>query len=233
MAATLPAELPRAYRGKRFLDIVAASLGLLVLSPLLLVIGLLIRLQDGGAALYRQVRVGRGGREFHILKFRTMVPDADRQGGALTLHHDARITPVGRWLRRLKLDELPQLVNVLRGEMSLVGPRPEVPKYVAVYSAAQRAVLACRPGLTDPTSLVLWNEAELLARSSEPERLYVETLLPQKIDAALAYARRASLASDLIVLVATVTGAPGLLRYCGLEARGFDLGYLAPGSTAR
>ncbi|MBK8004906.1 MAG: sugar transferase [Gemmatimonadetes bacterium] len=205
------------YRGKRLLDVAAAGGGLLILSPFLLLLALLIRWSDHGPALFRQRRVGLGGREFRIWKFRTMIQDADRLGSALTGHRDPRITPVGRWLRRFKLDELPQLVNVLRGEMSLVGPRPEVPKYVATYSLADRAVLDLRPGLTDPTSLLLWNEAELLAASPTPELLYVRRLLPWKIAAALRYAGQASLASDVAVVAATILGRPGLLRLAGID----------------
>lgn len=190
---------------KRALDLVLASLGLLLLAPLLLLIALAIKLDSAGPVLFRQERVGRYGRPFRIHKFRTMVADAPARGPAITVGADARITRVGRWLRERRLDELPQLIDVLRGDMSLVGPRPEVPRYVAQYPPALReAVLAVRPGLTDPASLERLDEAEHLARAADPEREYVEVLLPAKLEHALAYARRATLASDLCVIGRTL-----------------------------
>lgn len=205
------------YRGKRLLDTVSAVGGLLVLSPIVGLVALAIRLCDGGPVFYRQVRVGQGGRLFLILKFRTMVVNAERLGGLLTVGADTRVTPLGRWLRGLKLDELPQLLNVLAGDMSLVGPRPEIPQYVATYTDLQRRVLDLRPGLTDPASLLYWNESDLLASSLDPARYYAEQLIPRKIALSLAYARNASLRRDILVLLATVTRAPGLLRRCGLD----------------
>lgn len=190
---------------KRALDLTLASLGLLVLAPLLVLVALAIRLDSPGPALFRQERVGRHGRPFRIHKFRTMVADAPSQGPPITVGEDARITRVGRWLRARRLDELPQLIDVLVGSMSLVGPRPEVPRYVALYPAALReAVLSVRPGLTDPASLARLDEAEQLARAADPEREYVEVLLPAKLEHAIAYARRATLASDLRVIGRTL-----------------------------
>lgn len=190
---------------KRALDLTLASLGLLVLAPLLVLVALAIKLDSPGPALFRQERVGRHGRPFRIHKFRTMVADAPSQGPAITVGEDARITRVGRWLRARRLDELPQLIDVLVGSMSLVGPRPEVPRYVALYPAALReAVLSVRPGLTDPASLARLDEAEQLARAADPEREYVEVLLPAKLEHAIAYARRATLASDLCVIGRTL-----------------------------
>src|SRR5262249_43180358 len=159
----------------------------------LLLIALLVRLSSPGPALFRQARLGRGGREFAIWKFRTMRSDA-APGPLITAAGDARVTPLGRFLRHTKIDELPQLVNVLVGDMSLVGPRPEVPKYLPCYD---RAVLAVRPGITDPASIAYRDEEELLARFADPERAYVELVLPKKLELARAYLREQSLGRDL------------------------------------
>ena len=190
-------------RGKRLLDVVASAAGLLVLSPLLVVVALVVR-RDGGPAFFRQERIGRGGGPFRMWKFRTMVPHAERLGPQLTADGDPRITPVGRWLRRAKLDELPQLLNVLAGEMSLVGPRPEVRRYVARYTAEQRRVLDLHPGITDPASLHYHREETLLAAAADPERLYVEQLMPDKIRRNLQYAQTATVARDVGVVLRTL-----------------------------
>ena len=190
---------------KRAFDIVVAGLGLLLLSPLLVALGLWVRLDSPGPALFRQERVGRFGRTFRIHKFRTMVDVAPALGPQITVGADARITRAGAWLRARKLDELPQLIDVLAGSMSLVGPRPEVPRYVALYPAALRdRVLSVRPGITDPVSLQMADESERLARAADPEREYVEVLMPAKLRAAAAYAERATLWSDLQVLARTL-----------------------------
>jgi lipopolysaccharide/colanic/teichoic acid biosynthesis glycosyltransferase len=189
---------------KRALDVLGAAAGILLLWPLLLAIAVLVRLEDGGPALFRQERVGRGGRPFRILKFRTMVTDAERRGGQLTVGRDPRVTRIGHHLRRLKLDELPQLFNVLRGEMSLVGPRPEVPRYVALYSVEQRRVLDLRPGITDPASVEFHDESALLDGVADPDRLYVEQIMPRKIQMNLAYAASATALSDLGVVLRTL-----------------------------
>jgi lipopolysaccharide/colanic/teichoic acid biosynthesis glycosyltransferase len=153
---------------------------------------------------FRQERVGRGGRVFRIHKFRTMVADAPSRGLGITVGQDPRITRVGRWLRRSKLDELPQLIDVLAGHMSLVGPRPELARYVALYPADLRnQVLRVRPGITDPASLQFADEAALLAGSTDPERQYLEVLLPAKLRLSVEYARRATLITDLGVLART------------------------------
>ena len=191
-------------RSKRAFDLCCAVPGLLLLSPLFALISLAVYLDSGGPVFFRQPRVGRGGRRFLLWKFRTMVVDADRRGGELTVGRDPRITRVGNVLRASKLDELPQLVNVVRGEMSLVGPRPEVPRYVALYDESERAVLHLTPGITDPASIVYRHEAELLGRSADPERTYREKVMKHKIEINLAYARRASLWSDFGVLLRTV-----------------------------
>ena len=190
---------------KRIFDLLLSAMALVLLAPLFAVIALAIRWDSAGPVLFRQERVGRGGRPFRIHKFRTMGADAPLQGLALTIGHDPRITRVGAWLRRTKLDELPQLIDVLRGDMSLVGPRPEVPQYVALYPPDLRErVLAVRPGITDPVSLKLADEASVLAASADPERTYREELLPAKLREAVAYAEQASLWSDLRIIAATV-----------------------------
>jgi lipopolysaccharide/colanic/teichoic acid biosynthesis glycosyltransferase len=186
---------------KRCFDGLGAALGLALLLLPGLLVALAIRLDSPGPVFFRQTRVGRGGRLFRIHKFRTMRPDTEGLG-QLTVGADARITRVGAFLRAHRLDELPQLIDVLRGDMSLVGPRPEVPRYVAVYPAALRdRVLAVRPGITDPASLQFRDEAALLAAAADPEREYVEVILPAKLAAAAAYADRASLWTDLTVVL--------------------------------
>lgn len=190
---------------KRLVDLVVAVGGLLLLSPLLLLIALAVKLDSPGPVFFRQERVGRHGRPFRIHKFRTMVDDAPRRGPPLTVGDDARITRSGRWLRACRFDELAQLIDVLRGDMSIVGPRPELPRYVALYPPALRErVLAVRPGITDPASLAHLDESALLARAADPEREYVEVVLPRKLALAADYADHASLASDLRVLWRTL-----------------------------
>ena len=190
---------------KRTFDLLLALAALVLAAPLMLLVAAAIRLDSPGPVFFRQQRVGQGGRLFRIHKFRTMVADAPERGPALTVGDDERITRVGRFLRRSKLDELPQLIDVLRGDMSLVGPRPEVPRYVAHYPPALRdRVLALRPGITDPVSLAFADESALLARAADPEREYVDVILPRKLDAAAAYAARATLATDLGVILRTL-----------------------------
>jgi lipopolysaccharide/colanic/teichoic acid biosynthesis glycosyltransferase len=189
---------------KRGFDLLAAGAGLLLLWPLFLAVALAIRFGDGGPVFFRQERVGRGGKPFRMWKFRSMRVNAERAGPLLTVGGDPRVTPVGRVLRRTKLDELPQLLNVLKSEMSLVGPRPEVARYVACYTDAQRAVLELVPGITDPASLAYLDEEALLAKAADPELAYRTQVMPAKIDLNLAYAARASLAGDIGVIAATV-----------------------------
>ena len=188
--------------GKRAFDLLGAGLALLLLAPLMVVVALWIKLDSPGPVFFRQQRVGRHGVPFLIHKFRTM--RADAEGLPLTVGDDPRITRAGRFLRRTRLDELPQFIDVLQGTMSLVGPRPEVPRYVARYPPALRdRVLAVRPGLTDPASLAFIDEAALLAAAADPEREYVERILPAKLQRAAEYAETASLATDLVVLART------------------------------
>ena len=190
---------------KRAFDLVVAGLGLLLAAPLLLALALWVRLDSPGPALFRQERVGRFGRTFRIHKLRTRVDGAPALGPGITVGADARVTRAGAWLRARKLDELPQLIDVLAGNMSLVGPRPELPRYVALYPQALRAkVLSVRPGITDPVSLEFADESERLARAADPEREYVEVLLPAKLRAAAAYAERATLWTDVQVIARTL-----------------------------
>lgn len=186
---------------KRLMDVVLAAAGLVVLAPLLLLLSLAVKLDSPGPVFFRQTRVGRHGVPFRIHKFRTMVHAPAASGPVLTIGADSRITRVGRLLRRTRLDELAQLIDVLRGTMSLVGPRPEVPRYLAHYPPALRdKVLAVRPGITDPASLVFRNESELLARAADPEREYIEVLLPAKLALAAQYVDEASAWRDLQVI---------------------------------
>ncbi len=189
---------------KRLFDLFVAVSALLLLSPLLLWVALRIKLDSPGPVFFRQQRVGRHGVPFAIHKFRTMVVDAPALGPPLTVGADPRITRVGGWLRRTRIDELPQFIDVLQGTMSIVGPRPEVPRYVAAYPPGLRErALAVRPGITCPSSLEFIDEAERLARATDPEREYVEVILPAKLQRAVDYAERATLASDIAVLAAT------------------------------
>ena len=190
---------PEASVVKRLFDIIGAALALAVLSPLLLLVAARIRLDSPGPVFFRQQRVGRHGVLFRIHKFRTMADGAP--GLEVTVGADPRITRVGAWLRRTRIDELPQLIDVLQGTMSLVGPRPEVPRYVAHYPPGLRErALAVRPGITDPASLGLLDESERLSRAVDPEREYIERILPAKLQRSADYAERATLRSDVAVL---------------------------------
>lgn len=193
---------------KRCLDVLVASAGLLLLAPLLLGVALAIKLDSPGPVFFRQVRVGRHGREFRIHKFRTMVAvqtDSDRRHRQITVGEDPRITRVGAWLRRTKVDELAQFIDVLQGTMSLVGPRPEVPRYVALYPTALRErVLSVKPGITDLASLTYRDESTLLARAADPEREYVEVVMPAKLAMAARYAEHPTVAGDLVILWRTL-----------------------------
>jgi lipopolysaccharide/colanic/teichoic acid biosynthesis glycosyltransferase len=183
---------------KRTLDILLSALGLVLLAPVFLVVALAIKLDSPGPVFFRQERVGRHGRSFRIFKFRTMTVTPPNSGPQITVGGDARITRVGQFLRRSKIDELAQLIDVLRGTMSLVGPRPEVPKYVAKYSPEQRErLLSVRPGITDFASLRFRNESDILAQAADPERAYVEVIMPEKLRVAANYVEHASLAADL------------------------------------
>jgi lipopolysaccharide/colanic/teichoic acid biosynthesis glycosyltransferase len=188
---------------RRLIDVLAAATGLVVLSPVLLAIALFIKLHDGGPIFYSSRRVGKGGKLFAIHKFRSMVQNAHTMGMGLTMKEDRRVTPIGRVLRRYKLDELPQLFNVITGEMSLVGARPEDPKFVAHYTSDQRRILEYRPGITSPASLKFRNEEELLS-GEDAERLYVERLLPQKLTIDLEYQSQRTVMSDMRLILQTI-----------------------------
>jgi lipopolysaccharide/colanic/teichoic acid biosynthesis glycosyltransferase len=189
---------------KRALDVTVAATALLLLSPLLCFVALLVKADSPGPVLFRQERVGRHGQTFRIRKFRTMVVQAPQLGPMVTPSTDPRVTHVGRWLRKYKLDELPQLIDVLVGDMSLVGPRPEVPRYVAQYPPGVREkVLSIRPGMTDEASLEFIDEGELLAGATDPERVYVERVLPIKLRYYVDYVERPGLARDLGILART------------------------------
>jgi lipopolysaccharide/colanic/teichoic acid biosynthesis glycosyltransferase len=188
---------------RRSLDLLASAVGLVLLTPIFIVIILAIKAIDSGPVFYRATRVGKGNQPFQLYKFRTMIVDADRRGPAITAHGDARITPIGRWLRRTKLDELPQILNVLLGEMSLVGPRPEDPRYVALYSSQQRQVLDVRPGITSAASLAYRHEERMLA-GHDWETLYREQIMPAKLSIDLDYITRRTVIHDLLLIVYTI-----------------------------
>jgi lipopolysaccharide/colanic/teichoic acid biosynthesis glycosyltransferase len=189
---------------KRVVDLVLVLIAAPFVAPLFLIVALSIKLDDGGPVFFAQERVGFRGSLFRMLKFRTMVQDAEREGRLITVANDARITRAGRWLRKSKLDELPQLLNVLRGDMSLVGPRPEVPKYVARYSVDQRKVLDLVPGITDPASIAFRDEASLLVDCKNPEQAYIERIMPEKIALNLAYASKSGILRDMMVIMGTL-----------------------------
>lgn len=187
---------------KRIFDLLAALVGLMLLAPVLLIFALVIRVDSRGGALFRQTRVGRWGVPFTVLKFRTMHSDVG--GKLLTVGTDPRVTRVGKVLRRYKLDELPQLWNVLTGDMSLVGPRPEVPAFVQYYPVDKRHLIqSVRPGITDPASIEYVDEAEILAQASNPEKLYIEEVLPAKLAHYEAYVRNQSFMNDLAIVFKT------------------------------
>jgi len=194
---------------KRTFDLILALCALVLLGPLLLLIAVLIKLDDGGPVLYRGVRIGRAGVPFRICKFRTMVMNADRLGGPSTPDDDPRITKPGRWLRRSKLDELPQLLNVMSGKMSFVGPRPEVAREVALYSDEERALLRVRPGITDWASIRFRDEGAILRGATDPHETYRRVIRPEKMRLALEYVRTASLATDVQILLATLRAVVG------------------------
>lgn len=188
---------------KRLFDIVASGLGLLVLSPLFVVLAVWIKLDSKGPVFYRQVRVGRYNKDFRIFKFRSMRVGADK-GSLVTIGgRDPRVTRSGFWIRKFKLDELPQLINVFVGDMSLVGPRPEVRHYVDYWTEEQRHVLDVRPGITDPASIKFRNENELMEQADDPEKYYIEVIMQEKIKLYLEYVDNHSFMGDLIIIFKT------------------------------
>jgi len=188
---------------KRVFDIVAAFVGLLFFFPLFLLVALLIKLDSKGPVFFKQERMGKNFRPFWIYKFRSMVQDAPEKGALISVANDSRITRVGNVLRKTKIDELPQLINVLKGEMSLVGPRPEVPKYVQLFRIDYEEILRVPPGLTDLASLKYRDEAAILAQSENPEEAYLKRVLPDKIKLAKEYIRRSSFLFDLSLILRT------------------------------
>ena len=203
IAAVLEKRKPQLVL-KRAMDIAISGCALAVIWPVLLLIALAIKIDDPGPVFYRQVRVGKDGKEFRIFKFRTMVVDADKKGLAITVGRDNRITRMGRILRKTKLDELAQLINVFIGEMSFVGPRPEVPKYVNMYTPYQRQVLLVRPGITDYASIAYRNENDMLEGAQDPERMYIDVIMPDKIELNMKYLREISLAADIRLILSTI-----------------------------
>ena len=188
---------------KRAFDIVVALVGLVFFSPLMLIIAVFTKLDSPGPVFYRAPRVGKGGRPFRMYKFRTMAADADKIGPAITVDKDPRITRIGARLRRSRLDEIPQLINVLRGEMSMVGPRPEAPYYVEKYSPGQREVLMVKPGMTGPAQIVFRHEEEVLSNAETLEDEYMNVILPPKLAMDLQYIEQQSLSLDLKILFQT------------------------------
>jgi lipopolysaccharide/colanic/teichoic acid biosynthesis glycosyltransferase len=189
---------------KRIFDLILSAIGLLILSPIFVAVALWIKLDSPGPILFKQTRVGYEGKDFQIYKFRTMVVNAEAIGTQITIGEDPRITKSGKFLRKYKLDELPQLFNVLLGDMSLVGPRPEVPKYVSLYNADQKKVLNVLPGITDLASLEFSNENELLAGKEDAEEFYIQEIMPQKLLLNLEYIDRAGLLFDLKIILRTI-----------------------------
>lgn len=189
---------------KRLFDVLVSLLCLFFLSPILVVVSILIVLDSRGGVYYRQLRIGRYQRPFRLIKFRTMCTDAERQGLLTVGDGDRRITRIGYWLRKYKIDELPQLFNVLYGEMSLVGPRPEVSKYVALYNNEQKRVLSVKPGITDWASIIFVDESRLLATNDDPEDFYIRTIIPMKISHNLKYIDHHNLWTDIRILFYTV-----------------------------
>lgn len=188
---------------KRAFDAVAAAAGLIVLSPVIAGIAIAIKRGSKGPLLYKGTRVGMNGQPFHMLKFRTMVIDADKIGGSSTPEDDPRITPIGKTLRKYKLDELPQLINVLKGDMSFVGPRPQVQWAVDLYTPEEREILTVRPGITDEASLKFSNEAEILKGSKDPDKDYIEKIHPEKMRLSREYVRNRSFSGDLSIIART------------------------------
>ncbi len=189
---------------KRAFDIIASTLGLIVLAIPMIIISIIIKIDSKGEVLFKQTRVGKNGENFKIFKFRTMVKDAQSMGRSITVGQDARITRVGSFLRKAKLDELPQLLNVFIGSMSLVGPRPEVPKYVEMYNDEQRKVLAVRPGITDLASIEYRDESKVLAEAEDPDKTYIEEIMPHKLNLNLEYISKMGFFYDIGLIFRTI-----------------------------
>ncbi len=190
--------------GKRLFDIFFSLIGILILFPILFLISLLIIIDSKGGIFFKQIRVGKRNKDFKILKFRTMKTDSEKKGFLTIGNKDNRITKVGYYLRKYKLDEFPQLLNVLKGDMSIVGPRPEVRKYVDMYNEQQLKVLSVRPGLTDFASIEYINESELLSMSDKPEETYINEIMPAKLNINLNYIEKKSFLTDCTIIIKTL-----------------------------
>ena len=188
---------------KRIFDIISSLFGLILLSPFIIIIAILIKLDSKGPIFFKQVRVTKNGREFKIFKYRTMKIGSDKYS-QITVGKDSRITKIGDFLRKYKLDEIPQLINVLLGDMSLVGPRPEVPKYVALYTEEQREILKVRAGITDYASIEFSNENDILANETDPEKAYIEKIMPRKIELNKKYLSEISVMTDIKIILLTI-----------------------------
>ncbi|MBN1039753.1 sugar transferase [Clostridium botulinum] len=189
---------------KRIFDFVCSTLGIIILSPIFILISIMIKTGSDGPVFFKQIRVGEDGKDFEILKFRTMVVDAEKLGKQITVGNDNRITKIGSFLRKYKLDELPQLINVFKGDMSLVGPRPEVPRYVKIYNNEQRKVLEVKPGITDLASIRYKDENALLGKAENPEEFYINTIMPDKLALNLEYINKSNVFFDIYIIVKTI-----------------------------
>ena len=189
---------------KRLFDLLSSLIGVIILSPILLIIGLAIKLGSSGPILYHSLRIGKDKKSFNVYKFRTLVINADKIGGPSTSDDDPRLTKIGKFLRKYKLDELPQLFNVIKGEMSLVGPRPEVPEYAKLYKDKEQIVFSVKPGITDLASL--WNDDEgaILKGNSDPEKTYLEQIRPEKVRLQIKYVKEKSFIGDLKIIFKTL-----------------------------
>jgi len=192
--------------GKRIFDFIASLIGLILLSPFLVIIGVLVKISDKGPVFYRSKRVGQNFKPFYLLKFRTMVVNAEELGPSVTKGGDQRITKIGKFLRKTKLDELPQLWNVIKGELSLVGPRPEVEKYISFYKDDYKEILKIRPGITDYAAIKFRNEEEILAKFEDLEKAYIENVLPEKIKLYKTYLNEIGFLTDLKIIFKTLWG---------------------------
>lgn len=188
---------------KRIFDITLSLFGLIILLPFMLIIAILIKIDSKGSVFFKQIRVTKNGKEFKIFKYRTMRVGSDKYS-QITVGKDGRITKIGSFLRKYKLDEIPQLINVLIGDMSLVGPRPEVPKYVALYTDEQKEILKVRAGITDYASIEFSDENDLLASEEEPEKAYIEKIMPKKIELNKKYLSETSVLTDIKIILLTI-----------------------------
>ena len=189
---------------KRFFDLILSFIGLLIIVPILFLITILIKISSSGPVFYKQVRVGKNNKDFKIFKFRTMHLNADKKGLLTVGGRDPRVTSIGYYLRKFKLDELPQLINVFKGDMSFVGPRPEVRQFVNLYSEIQMKVLNVKPGITDLASIEFRNENEILSKEEDPNQYYIDNIMPKKLEINLKYINQRNLLKDFVVIIKTI-----------------------------